>query len=305
MSHLWSVLTVHPQRQTHLCLLTGDEMKLWPARSCHVQPRNVKQAHSPQPLGIFPEANVVTTSPKYLRNPRVILQSVHLNCFVVSQATSKRLPCYLYLPISLPGLEHYFTGTAKITGLGVIPLGSQERPKCRAPAVTRGAALPPSREPTGSWHQLLPPQPQSTGSNALPAIKGKGSTETLDRANCITLRIFLAVDTDLLKAKYALTVTGNGWKMSSYSLITHHTLSIVWLSFLVDYQCTSHTKSTCSTSWVQQFVLVQMFFNMSAGKLDPQRPFSRPPDPQSQGLRMSYMWKFIFSFGSPMSTSLK
>lgn len=155
-------------------------MKLWPVRNCHVQPHNVKQAHSRQPLGIFPDANVVTTSLEYLRNPRVILQSVHLNCFVVSQATSKLFPCYLYLPISLPRLEHYFTGTAKITGLGVIPLGSQERSKCRAPAVAPGAALPPSREPTGSRYHLLPQQPQSTGSNALPVIKGKGSTETLD-----------------------------------------------------------------------------------------------------------------------------
>lgn len=46
-----------------------------------------------------------------------------------------------------------------------------------------------------------------------------------------------------------------------------------------------------------------MLFNLSAGKLDPQRPFSRSP--QNQGLRMSYMWKFIFSFVSPASTSLK
>lgn len=141
--HLWSVLTVHPQRQTHLCLLTGDKMKLWPVRNCHVQPHNVKQGHSPQSLWIFPEVNVITTSLKYLLNPRVILQSVHLNCFVVSQATSKLLPCYLYLPISLPRPEHHFTDTAQITGLGVIPLGNQERSKCWAPAVAPRAALSP------------------------------------------------------------------------------------------------------------------------------------------------------------------
>lgn len=149
-------LTVHPLHQTHLCLLTGDEMKLWPVSNCHIQPCHVKQAHSPQPLWIFPEANVVTTSLKYPLNPQVILQSVHLNCLVVSQATSKVLPCYLHLPISLPHLEHYLTDSKKITGLGVIPPGNQARSKCQALAVTPGTALSPQQEPAGSWYHLLP-----------------------------------------------------------------------------------------------------------------------------------------------------
>lgn len=128
---LWTVLTAHPQHQTHQCLLTAEGMKLWPVRNCHVQSHTVKQAHSPQPPW---EAKVIITSRKYPLNPWLILQLVHLNGFVVSHAASKLPPCYLYFPISLACLEHYFTDT--VTGLGVIPLGNQERSKCRAPAVT-------------------------------------------------------------------------------------------------------------------------------------------------------------------------
>lgn len=51
----------------------------------------------PLPLWILPEANVIITSLKYSLNPLAILQSVYLNCFALSQAASKLLPCYLYL----------------------------------------------------------------------------------------------------------------------------------------------------------------------------------------------------------------
>lgn len=54
-----------------------------------------------QPLWILPEANIVTTPLKYSLNSLAILQSVHLNCFAVSQAASKLLPCYLYLQFLL------------------------------------------------------------------------------------------------------------------------------------------------------------------------------------------------------------
>lgn len=192
---LWSVLTAHPQRQTHLCLLTGNDMKLWPVKNCHVWPRNVKRAHSPQQLGIFPEANVITTSLKDLLNPQVILQFVHLDCFVVSRATRKLLPCYPYLPISLPRLEHYFMGTVKLMGWEAInPAWQSGEAKVPGTRCHSRAALSPQQEPTGSQHHLLP-----TGSNPLPLIKGKGSTEMLDWANSTTLTVLLVVDTYLLK----------------------------------------------------------------------------------------------------------
>lgn len=110
-------------------------MKLRPVRNCHVQSHTVKQAHSPQTPW---EAKVVIKSRKYPLNHWLILQLVHLNGFVVSHSAIKLPPCYPYLPISLPCLEHYFTDTAKVIGLGVIPLGNEERSKCRAPAVTPG-----------------------------------------------------------------------------------------------------------------------------------------------------------------------
>lgn len=66
------------------------------------------------------------------------------------------------------------------------------------------AALTPEQEPTGSRYHLLPQAAPAHREKRSPVIKGKGSTEMPDGADCITLRIFLAVDTYLLKAKYAL-----------------------------------------------------------------------------------------------------
>lgn len=153
---LWSVSTAHPQHQTRLCILTGEGMKLWPVRNCHVQSHTVKQAHSPQTPW---EAKVIITSRTYPLNHWLILQLVHLNGFVVSHSAIKLPPCYLYLPISLPCLEHYFTDTAKVIGLGVIPLGNQERSKCWAPAVTplslQAAPLSWQESPRSRYH-LLP-----------------------------------------------------------------------------------------------------------------------------------------------------
>lgn len=55
----------------------------------------------PLPLRILPEANLVTPSLQYSLNPLAILQSVHLDCFALSQAATKLLPCYLYLQFLL------------------------------------------------------------------------------------------------------------------------------------------------------------------------------------------------------------
>lgn len=118
----------------------------------------------------------VTTSLKYPLKPQAILQSIHLDRFVASQATGKLL--LLPLPSNFSSkseaLFHWHSKNHKI----------RSNPTWRGQSAGHQLSLPvlhhhPGRNPLGADTIYCPKQLQARGFHTLPLIKGKGSTEML------------------------------------------------------------------------------------------------------------------------------